>query len=619
MILFQINVSFGQSPSSDTSKVLYYYEHGKSFYPRELDSLYHYYQLALDLSRSINYPKGEAIILRSRGVIKGLAGEVSQGVTDIQSAKTIIMENDLGADQLVSCFINEGAVYDRAVKLELAVDQYIQGEELARKAGLLARRTQLLNNIGIAYRRLGNYEDAIHIYKEALDIRTTNGDSAGMATLMMNISSAYGRLKNQSSALNYGKQAIDLYKMVGSSGDLLYAEANYGYILLEFEKLDEALEILERICAQDLTDFDLHQKITSFQSLAKVHHLMGSYTQSEKVLSNYADELEKSEFQELKQQAYYLRAVNNSALNNYKASAEYHDKHLQLVNAFNEEEKIKARQEMESKYLAIEKDLEIEIQNNQLEKSKRERFMLMIGILGLTLIAGLLFWMILLRKKTNRELDQKNQIISKALSEKDILLREIHHRVKNNLQFISSLLRLQSDHVSDPSALGALQQGHDRVRSMALIHQNLYQEENLTGVNTRDYFMKLITGLFSSNSIHEDRIKLVLNISELNLDVDTIVPIGLITNELITNSLKYAFPEGREGHIEVSLSESDGKLHLSISDDGIGMPDDAHESVGSSFGYKLINALIGQLDGVLSIDRSSGTAVNIEVKRYEVV
>jgi len=134
---------------------------------------------------------------------------------------------------------------------------------------------------------------------------------------------------------------------------------------------------------------------------------------------------------------------------------------------------------------------------------------------------------------------------------------------------------------------------------MALIHQNLYKEENLTGVNTKDYFTKLITGLFKSNNIHDDRIKLDLDVSELNLDVDTIVPIGLITNELVTNSLKYAFPEERQGKVHVSLKESDGKLQLSVSDDGVGMSNDIENALGASFGYKLINALVGQLDGRL--------------------
>ena len=145
--------------------------------------------------------------------------------------------------------------------------------------------------------------------------------------------------------------------------------------------------------------------------------------------------------------------------------------------------------------------------------------------------------------RQKEEIEQKNSIISKALDEKEILLKEIHHRVKNNLHFISALLGLQTDHVSDQVALDALQEGQDRVQSMALIHQDLYQRDDLTSVNVKDYFIKLTEGLFDSYNIHTDDITLQLDIANLDLDVDTVVPIGLIVNELVSNCLKYAFSD----------------------------------------------------------------------------
>ena len=225
-----------------------------------------------------------------------------------------------------------------------------------------------------------------------------------------------------------------------------------------------------------------------------------------------------------------------------------------------------------------------------------------------------LIWDYPLQKAKNH----KNAIISKALKEKETLLREIHHRVKNNLQFISSLLGLQSDNIEDQVALGALQEGQDRVQSMALIHQNLYQEENLTGVDMHDYFNKLIQGLFDSYNIHDDRIQLELNIEDINLDVDTVIPMGLIVNELITNSLKYAFPEGHNGKITIQLKELDKALSLSISDDGVGISEIEKHNLGDSFGYKLIHAFTLQLDAEMSIERSAGTSVNFTIRNYQV-
>jgi len=126
-------------------------------------------------------------------------------------------------------------------------------------------------------------------------------------------------------------------------------------------------------------------------------------------------------------------------------------------------------------------------------------------------------------------------------------LKEIHHHIKNNLQFISALLGLQTDHVSDQVALDALQDGQDRVQSMPLIHPDLYQRDDLASVNVQEYFVKLIEGLFDSYNIHPDDITLHLEVVNLDLDVDTVVPIGLIVNELVSNCLQYAFSDGEQG------------------------------------------------------------------------
>ncbi|MEL6390066.1 MAG: sensor histidine kinase, partial [Bacteroidota bacterium] len=221
------------------------------------------------------------------------------------------------------------------------------------------------------------------------------------------------------------------------------------------------------------------------------------------------------------------------------------------------------------------------------------------------------------KKKSAAELQVKNNIISTALREKEILLKEIHHRVKNNLQFISSLLGLQTEHITDQRALGALEEGQNRVQSMALIHQNLYQEDNLTGVDMHDYFVKLIRGLFDSYNIRPNQVKLDLHIQDINLDVDSVIPIGLIVNELVSNSLKYAFPTGEEGTIGVSLSMKDDKLLVEVSDNGVGISDEAIEGLGESFGHRLINVFMEQLDGDMNISNDAGTTVRLLIRNYK--
>ncbi|NND07212.1 MAG: hypothetical protein HKN87_12605 [Saprospiraceae bacterium] len=151
---------------------------------------------------------------------------------------------------------------------------------------------------------------------------------------------------------------------------------------------------------------------------------------------------------------------------------------------------------------------------------------------------------------------------------------------------------------------------------MVLIHQNLYQEDNLTGVDLKDYFIKLIRGLFDSYNIRKSQIDLDIEIEDINLDVDTVIPLGLIANELISNSLKYAFQEqNKQGLIRVALKEVDDHLALTVQDNGVGIDPEQMNTLGTSFGYRLIYVLIEQLNAKIEVD-SSGTSIQVIVKKY---
>lgn len=255
-------------------------------------------------------------------------------------------------------------------------------------------------------------------------------------------------------------------------------------------------------------------------------------------------------------------------------------------------------------------DAKNEIQGNQLAQ---QRNLLIISGLALGLISLLSFFLYRLYKTVN---DQKI-LLAKSVKEKDILLREIHHRVKNNLQLVSSLLGLQSDYVEDPQALEALNSGKSRVKSMALIHQDLYKKENLTGLNTKNYLQKLGTELMSTFEVNSEAIELRLEVDDLNLDVDTLIPLGLIVNELITNSLKYAFPNNQKGFIHVKLFEENQQLNLTVSDNGIGIIET--EKSDSSFGFQLIETLLEQLEGEMEHQQKEGTHLSFKMNYYKKV
>ena len=193
-----------------------------------------------------------------------------------------------------------------------------------------------------------------------------------------------------------------------------------------------------------------------------------------------------------------------------------------------------------------------------------------------------------------------------SLKEKETLLKEIHHRVKNNLQVISSILNLQSSYVEDEKTLSILQESRNRIRTMAIIHENLYKTEDFSSINFSEYIENLTSNLISSYRINEEVI-LIKNLDNVQIVLDQAIPCGLILNEIITNSLKYAWQQNEKGTIFISLKEKKEIVFIEISDDGIGLPFDFNNHATDTLGLQLVTTLIDQLEGDINVDIQNGT------------
>jgi PAS domain S-box-containing protein len=205
--------------------------------------------------------------------------------------------------------------------------------------------------------------------------------------------------------------------------------------------------------------------------------------------------------------------------------------------------------------------------------------------------------------------------LQESLQEKEALLREVHHRVKNNMQIISSMFNLQAGEISDPRAVDKIRQGQARIRSMALIHEKLYQSKDLARINFGDYIRSLASHIFLFWKVDGERIKLEMDLEDATLDINTAIPCGLILNELLSNALKHAFPDGRTGTVRLSLHrEPGGGLSLSIGDDGVGLPLGIEPGRTNTLGLQIVGLLTRQLNGTLAIDRIAGTAFSIRFR-----
>jgi two-component sensor histidine kinase len=210
---------------------------------------------------------------------------------------------------------------------------------------------------------------------------------------------------------------------------------------------------------------------------------------------------------------------------------------------------------------------------------------------------------------------KKSHRLAVALEDRETLLKEIHHRVKNNLQIVSSLLNLQTRYIKDDSAISAVKDSKNRVNSMALIHQKLYQNDSLTGVEMNEYVHDLAETLFDSFGLNENQ--LTVDIKKILLDVDTVIPIGLILNELIINAIKHNDPKGMV--LYIGFRKNKNTLELEVKDNGKGIPDSFDYSKSESYGMKLIHSLAKKLNANVIFENDKGLKILIIINDFKVI
>jgi len=216
------------------------------------------------------------------------------------------------------------------------------------------------------------------------------------------------------------------------------------------------------------------------------------------------------------------------------------------------------------------------------------------------------------------ERKQAEEVIRTSLREKEVLLREIHHRVKNNMQVISSLFNLQAGYIKDEEALRILKEGQTRIRSMALVHEKLYQSGDLSRIDLAGYIQSLSAHLFHVYLVDPNQVRLETEFEDVPLDINTALPCGLILNELISNALKHAFPAGRKGVLMIRLRRGkDGAVELRIADNGVGFPKGLDFRRIESLGLQIVNLLVGQLEGTIKLAGKNGTAFTVAFREMK--
>lgn len=498
-------------------------------------------------------------------------------------------------------------IYLDQSKYEQAIEMHLEAlrtfEKMDNPDGI-SRSYQGIGEINCEY--LNKCEQALEYYRESLKIKKELGSERGMAYVFRLIGGAYEKLSAIDSALYYYEKTVALaeklndkrllvdgYSALAAVAETLGRPEEERLALhLKYIGVAEEIGRLDGLFVGYSSLGDIYQKRGDFEKAAAYYQKAAPLAENQK---NYGF-LERLYFKQYNIYKDHLLDESN-ALAALEAYLVNHDSVSNAIK-FQAVEDISARYETEKKEMLI-------AEQQEAIRQGRIRFGLIACMLVLAVgVGGLLF-------RLTRQLRQRNE-------EKEVLIKEIHHRVKNNLQVLSSLLHLQSRYIQDGAALDAVREGQNRVEAMGLIHQKLYMGDNPVAVEMQGYLYQLGDTLLDAFRLHDDQVEIVYHLEPLYLDVDTAIPMGLIINELVANSLKYAFPHGRRGRVEISLWKNpSGKLCLKVADNGVGKAAAPDLKNSTSFGTSLVQILSKKLKGTPQVLDGEGYATVIEFVNFK--
>lgn len=533
-----------------------------------------------------------------------MAGRMHANMIHLDTASVFFDKAMAGYQQLgdkegqASTAFKMAWVYKKKGETDKAMSKDLYALKLMEETGNKAMICNALTRISDDLTRQERLEEANDYALRAIEMAEKNNLSSDFFYVYFNAGNVAMSANDYKSSLDYYNKAMKIVKeqdlgmgslcdITNSHGNALkrmgrYKEAKYDY--------ETALKLAKKANYQNAIT-------ATIANLGEINLLMGNYTQALGYqLETVRLQEQDKDLSNLTENYQHVSTIYEK-LGNYKSALEYQKKAYHMRDSVASIKSDTTMSKMLTRYETNKKEETIESQQNEISQQKKLQG-LTIGILFLMfvfIVFGIISYR--LRVKRSRLLAAKN-------AENELLLKEIHHRVKNNLEVVSSLLALQSAQIDDPNTKEAMREGQNRVHSIGIVHQKLYQATNLGAIEMKDYFLNLSESILDSFGA-ENRVKIELAMEKLEIDIDTAVPLGLIVNELLTNTIKYAFPHGKQGNVVIKLEKrKTGILHLEVSDDGIGK---SNIIKGTGFGSQLISLLTRQLRGHMKEEINNGT------------
>lgn len=598
-----------------------------STYAIEINSLQHARSLYTQLGNS----KGQAECLDNEAYL-----HVAHGRLDLAEKAGIEELNVLksaGLDQkLPSCYQRLSKTMLKKKDHDKALEYALLGMESVKA---LKDSTQLMKTyelIGDLQRTIGNPAESVRYYKLALATITQSPNLAH--SLLRRMTQVQIGMNRPGEALasvqwlvkwrgapqtNADKQlfALMMADSYAGMGKMATAERYYA----EVARLNDLIQLTPNFHWYTFTNVagaEAYLAVARFYARQKQYDKSNRYLAAALRSGNLTPDMER--------ESRYMRYVNDSIAGILPPSTINFQRYVSINDSIDRVTKDEQLELLKANFKSAQREKDIQLLRNeallrerQLQLSAQKEKLTYAGILTLVCLLMLTYNSFRTKKNKNRQLEAQQDIINKKnvallklIDEKELLMKEVHHRVKNNLQTVTSLLTSQSFHLRDQGAVKAIDDSRNRIEAISMLHQRIYQSGNMVGVALKSYVAEMICNLEECFDTI-DRIRFSIEVEDIILDLSQTVPVGLILNEAITNSLKYAFPSGQRGHISVSLVRvGHKKLSLRVSDNGIGLPADFDIANSPTFGFQLIKGLTADLNGQLMIRSESGTNLQID-------
>lgn len=565
---------------------------------------------ALDLQKQLNSDRELADTHNRLGVFYRLQPDIKKALYHYDEAIPIAKKFNI-VPLLASLYMNKAVILQEAARYDEAAAMHLESIRLKEQINDQRGLMQSYNNMAVVLRRAGELEQSKSYFFRANQLARQFNNPMLLGFNYNNLAILYTQLQQKDSVPILLNLALSSFQQAGDKPGQAMAHHNMGQFLLEEKKYPESEQALEKALTMRRVLNDKYDLAATLNLLGALYSRTNRTEKAEELLLQSIDLL-RDENSFRKKDAYVYLAEHYRSVGNFENAYKFQAAYLAMNDTLVDEKEVVNLLKRSSQYELEKKDAELLLEKNEkklqaLALSKKNQWLLFLSASLLLLsIILLLLWRYSREKKKHAErLEQKNQQV-------ETLIRELHHRVKNNLQTVSGLLSLQSNRIDNEEWKSLMEEGRGRVEAMALIHQKLYLHDDVATIPVGDYLRDLLHHLADSygfdGSVVQANIKLTTN----SLDIDRALPIGLIVNELASNAFKYAFANIASPRLEVSLEEKDNGLLLRIADNGVGH---TGEKAGEmAFGRRLVGLLVQQLDAEMEQSVSNGTIYRITMK-----